>query len=379
MKRRAIDQILKDLSKKMVFITGPRQVGKTWLAKAIAEKYRNPIYLNYDSFEDKEIIKNRSWPLKTDLLVLDEIHKMPDWKNFVKGVFDTKKNEHILVTGSARLEAFKSAGESLAGRYFRHRLFPFSLAELTNENLEEKLEKLLIQGGFPEPFLAANEIEAQRWRKQYSEGLIREDILDFERIHDFRAVKTLFELLRSKVGSPLSLNSLAEDLNISSNTVKKYIRIFEDLFIVFLVTPFSKNITRSIKKEPKVYFYDTGLVKGDEGARFENFVALSLLKHQCFLEDNFGIEARLHYLRTKEKKEVDFVLTKEGEAKAFIEAKVSSKNIAKDLSYFHKKYEVPSFQVTKELRLERSSDNIHVVQASKFLGQLEKTEQLQGY
>lgn len=370
-------QILKDLSKKMVFLTGPRRVGKTWLAKTIAQNYQNPVYLNYDSLEDQKILKDRSWPSKTDLLVLDEIHKMPNWKTFVKGVFDTRKKEHILVTGSARLEAFRSAGESLAGRYFRHRLFPLTMPELIKEkSVEETMEKLLERGGFPEPFLADNDIEAQRWRQQYSEGLIREDVLDFERIHDFRAIRTLFELLRSRVGSPLSLNSLAEDLNVSPNTVKKYIGIFEDLFIVFLVTPFSKNIARSIKKEPKVYFYDTGLVKGDEGARFENFVALSLLKHQCFLEDNFGVEAKLHYMRTKEKKEVDFLLANEGEAEALLEAKMSSKNIAKDLSYFHKKYQIPSFQIVKELRLERSSDNIHVVDAVKFLSRLEKEEKL---
>lgn len=179
MERAYLKRIISDLSRKMVFITGPRQVGKTWLAKRVAEHYSSPVYLNYDSYEDQEIIRDRSWPRETDLLILDEIHKMPDWKIYLKGLFDTRLEEQVLVTGSARLETFKGAGESLAGRYFSYRLFPFTLAEL-GESSDEIFERLLKRGGFPEPYYADDDHDAKRWRRQYSQGLIREDVLDFE-------------------------------------------------------------------------------------------------------------------------------------------------------------------------------------------------------
>jgi len=307
MERKQKKQILKDLNKKMVFITGPRQVGKTWLAKDIAGDFPKSVYLNYDSFSDRKIIKEEIWLEQTDLLILDELHKMPFWKNYLKGVYDTRP-EHmkILVTGSARLETFRQSGDSMAGRYFRHRLLPFSPAEVNSNSLE----KFITQGGFPEPFLAETSTDADRWRMQYLDGLIRTDILDFEKINDFRAIQLVLELLRSRVGSPVSYRSIAEDVGVAPNTVKKYIRILESLFIIFRVSPFSKNIARSILKEPKIYFFDTGMVEKDEGIRFENTVALCLLKHVYYLEDSLGKPYSLNYLRTKDKTEVDFCLVK---------------------------------------------------------------------
>jgi hypothetical protein len=243
MYRQQTKQIIKDLDKKIVFLVGPRQVGKTWLAKYIGEEYKKTTYLNYDRLGDREIIKKEQWLEDTELLILDELHKMKDWKDYLKGIFDTKP-EHlrILVTGSARLETFRQAGDSLAGRFFIHRLMPFSMAELKNEKELINVDKFLVRGGFPEPFLAQEAIDADRWRNQYIDGLIREDILDFEKIHDFKAIKLVFELLRRKVGSPVSYNSIAGDAGISPVTVKKYIAIFEALFIIFKVSPYSKKI-----------------------------------------------------------------------------------------------------------------------------------------
>ena len=304
MKRLQQNLILKDLSRKMVFLTGPRQVGKTSLALAVAENYQHPVYLNYDHFAHREVIRKAAWLPETTLLILEELHKMADWKNYLKGIYDTKP-EHlqILVTGSARLETFRQSGDSLAGRFFRHRLNPLSLAEIPDA-AEDNLDQLLAQGGFPEPYLSESVDDANRWRLQYVDGLIRTDILDFEKIHDFKAVQLTLDLLQQRVGSPLSYTSIARDVGCSPNTVKRYIEIFEALYIIFRVTPYHRNIARSIQKEAKVYFYDNGMVLGDAGIRFENLVAVSLLKHLNAIEDYQGKQTHLKTLRTKDKKAV---------------------------------------------------------------------------
>ena len=269
MRRYQKSAILRDLDKKMVLLAGPRQAGKTWLAKNIGEDFPNTVYLNYDHNEDRKMIHDTAWLSSTELLILDELHKMPQWKNYLKGVYDTKpKSLKILVTGSARLDIFNQVGDSLAGRYFIHRLMPFSPAELSKVGASVNLDQLMERGGFPEPYLAKQAIDAERWRLQYTDSLIRTDVLDFDNIQNLRAIQLVFELLREKVGSPISYKSIAEDVAVSPHTVKKYIDILEALYIVFRVTPYSKNIARSLLKEPKIYFFDNGLVKGNAGARF---------------------------------------------------------------------------------------------------------------
>jgi hypothetical protein len=369
MERKQEKFIKSDLLKKMVFLTGPRQVGKTWLAKNIMKDFKNSVYLNWDEIEDKKVIKNKEWHPNTELLILDEIHKMDGWKNYLKGLYDTKEsNLKILVTGSARLETFRQSGDSLAGRFFRHRLNPFTLAEIKNSN-ENDLNKLIQQGGFPEPFLA-NKTNANRWRLQYIDGLIRSDILDFEKIHDFKSIQLVFELLRKKVGSPISYKSIAEDVQIAPNTVKKYIQIFEALYIIFRVVPFSKNIARGLQKEPKIYFYDNGLVLGDEGIKFENLIATGLLKHQNALEDQEGIKTSLNYLRTKEKKEVDFCLVENNKIIKMIEVKLSEDKPTSNLFYFYKKYNIPALQLVKNLRTQKKIEGIEIIKAFNFLKSL---------
>ncbi len=371
MKRMQQELIKRDLAHKMVLLTGPRQVGKTSLALAISEEFVNSVYLNYDHFAHREVIHTANWLPETELLILDELHKMDDWKSYLKGIYDTRQPHlQILVTGSARLETFRQSGDSLAGRFFRHRLNPLSLAEITDAS-EHTLNKLVERGGFPEPFLAESPIEADRWRAQYIDGLIRTDILDFEKIHDFRAMQLTLELLRQRVGSPLSYSSLARDVKCSPNTIKRYIEILEALYIVFKVTPYHKNIARSIQKEAKIYFYDNGMVVGDAGIRFENFVAVSLLKHLNAIEDYQGKRARLKTLRTKEKKEVDFVLEVEGSPVCMLEVKLSSSVVSKTLRYFHRKYDIPAIQVVKNLSLERVDNGIEIRKAFKYLSKLE--------
>lgn len=363
--------ILRDLSKKMVLLAGPRQVGKTTLAKEIAKEFSSFIYLNYDRIEDRQILLKEAWPSSTELLVLDEIHKMPKWKNFLKGVYDTKPpSQKILVTGSARLEIFKQVGDSLAGRYFLHRLMPLSPAECQKLHLEYPLDRFIERGGFPEPFLTEDPIDASRWRLQYTDSLLREDVLDFDNIQNLNAIRLIFELLREKVGSPISYTSLAEDAEIAPNTVKKYIKILEALYVVFRVTPHSRNIARSLLKEPKIYFFDTGLVKGDPGSKFENLVASCLLKHTLGKIDYLAESYSLHYLQTKEKKEVDFALVKDKVIEQIIEVKNSDASISPNLRYFHEKYHLPALQVVKDLKRERIDEGVEVIEGNRFLKSL---------
>lgn len=372
MKRYQKDAILSDLAKKMVLLTGPRQAGKTTLAKDISKEFASSLYLNYDSRTDREIILSESWPSATELIILDEIHKMPEWKNYLKGVYDTKKpHQKFLITGSARLEIFTNVGDSLAGRYFLHRLLPLSPAECHKIGASYELERFIERGGFPEPFLTDTLLEANRWRLQYTDSLLREDVLDFENIQNVKALRLVFELLRERVGSSISYSSLAEDVSISPNTVKKYIQILEALYIVFRVTPFAKNIARSLLKEPKIFFFDTGLVKGDEGAKFENLVALCLLKHIYAEVDYQAREGyTLHYLHNKEHKEVDFALVEGQKIERIIEAKVQDKNVSPGLIYFHEKYELPAVQIVKELKHEQDKGTISLRKAAYFLQEL---------
>lgn len=360
--------IIRDLHKKMVLLAGPRQAGKTTLAKEIAKDFKTSIYLNFDRMEDRKIMREESWLPSTELLIFDEIYKMREWKNYLKGIYDTKQaHQKILVTGSARLEIFNQVGDSLAGRFFLHRLMPLSPSECEKVNVPYTINHFLERGGFPEPFLDIDPIDAARWRLQYIDSLLREDVLEFENIHNLKAIKLVFDLLRERVGSPISYTSIAEDVGISPSTVKKYIQILEALYIVFRVTPFSHNIARSLLKEPKIYFFDAGLVKGSDGAKFENFVATCLIKSVFAKIDYLGEDYALNYLQTKERYEVDFAIIHDNQIEKMIEVKLTDPSIGKGVSYFKEKYELAAVQVVKELKREKIEKGVEVVDALHFL------------
>lgn len=369
MQRKRTSQILKDLKKKIVFLVGPRQVGKTWLSKEISRTYAHPVYFNYDNPAIRETLRKSDWLPDTDLLVLDEIHKMRGWKNFVKGLFDTKKESlHLLVTGSAKLNAHKHAGDSPAGRYFKHTLHPFTLLELEGSEFAGDVNRLFERGGFPEPFLASSADEAARWRNTYADSILREDTVDMLGIDNLYAFRSVFELLKTKVGSPISYSNIARDVGVSSGTVKRYIQALEALYVVFIVRPYSHKIARSILKEPKVYFYDYGFIE-DKGARFENLVGLELLTYARLEEDLKGKNYRLSYMKTKQGQEVDFALVNEkNELEKLVEAKLTETEISPGLRYFTEKYSIKGTQVVLNSVLEKKSgENIEVRGVESFM------------
>ena len=341
-----------DLQKKMVILTGPRQVGKTTLSRQLLTEFDDAQYLNYDVPEHRRVLTGRTWNKKARLLVFDEIHKMSGWKPWLKGVFDGRaEGQALLVTGSARMDTFRQAGESLAGRYFKLRLHPISVrewCEQTGATADDALARLLKRGGFPEPCLAATGEEADRWRNEYFSDLVREDVLEFSRLQEITTMRLFAELLRERVGSPLSLASMGRDLAISPNTLRKYLEILEALFIVFIVRPWHRNIARATLQAPKVYFYDTGLVRGDAGVRFENFIACSLLKHVEWQQDALGKEMGLHYIRTKDGAEVDFAVSEGSDLIDLVECKLADHKPHRALMRFATEW--PDARATQVLR-----------------------------
>ncbi len=334
MKRYLTPFIEKDLPKKIILLSGPRQSGKTTLSKSINSQYE---YLNYDIAEDRQAIANKSWDRSQPLLILDELHKMPEWKRWLKGIYDGEGlTPPIMVTGSARLDTFKKVGDSLAGRYFPFRLHPLDLKECVANGLkaEEALTQLMQTGGFPEPFLAGDADYYQRWRRTHLDIILRQDLISLESVRELTKIETLIELLRERVASPISARSLAIDLQVSTQTVQRWLNILEDLFVIFKVTPFHKNIARSILQSPKIYFYDQGLVKGDAGTQFENLVACALLKEIQFRQDCFGKTWQLHYLRNRNGKEVDFYVADESHQACLVEVKLSDDSPSPHLRYF---------------------------------------------
>ncbi len=328
------DRILTDLDKKIVLLGGPRQVGKTTLSKSL---FKNAHYLNYDVVSDRKAILNQDWPSSSELVVLDELHKLRKWKTYLKGIYDSKGiPPRILVTGSARLDIVKKMGDSLAGRHFYWKLHPLCPKELrTKFSPNESLEKIINQSGFPEPFFANSDFYP-RWAKTHIDIILRQDLIDLEQVSDILAIETLIEMLSQRVGSTVSYESLGQDLSRSPITIKRWITLLENLFVIFRVTPWSKKIARSLLKAPKFYFFDTARVQGDVGARYENAVACALLKEIDFINDSLGARLALHYLRDRMGHELDFAVCDRNKIHLAIETEWSDDDFSQSFKAFSK-------------------------------------------
>jgi uncharacterized protein len=363
----------KDLSRKMVFIGGPRQVGKTTLAESILSNYKKNnktgLYLNWDYDEDKQNILQMKWSDQDELLIFDELHKYKRWKNWLKGLYDKKKTIHrFIVTGSARLDVYKRGGDSLMGRYHYWRLHPFTLSEIPDKiSSQEALSRLMTVGGFPEPFLDGDETQARRWRRERFDKIIKDDIRDLEAIKDIQTLSLFVNALRQRVGSPIVLSNIVEDLQVTHKTLSKWLLSLEKMYLLFIVRPYTKNIARAVQKPPRVYFFDNADVIGDKGAVFENLVACHLLKKLHFLEDAFGHTYELSYIRDKEKREVDFVVVKDGHVEELIEVKVSDEKVSRSLIYYANKLKPKkASQIVMNLKRPYSSNNIDLYDPNTY-------------
>ena len=344
MERYSMPHIKNDLRKKMVFVGGPRQVGKTTLAFAILQgDETHPAYLNWDYFEDKKDILGGKFPSNQPLIVMDEIHKYKEWRNLVKGLYDKHKSStSFLITGSARLDYYRKGGDSLQGRYHYYRLHPFSLYEINTLPTSGDLDSLLQFGGFPEPFLSHSETGWKRWQRERLARVVKEDIVTLEQVKEISQLEVLSILLQEKVGSLLSINSLREDLSASHEAVDRWVKIFENLYYCFLLRPYGSGKIRSLKKDRKLYLWDWSLCRST-GARFENMVASNLLKYCHFIEDTQGDDMSLCYLRDKDKREVDFVVLKNRQPLFAVESKTGERDVSRHISYFASRTEIPAF------------------------------------
>lgn len=404
-KRQIYINLWEELSseKPMIFLSGPRQAGKTTLAKEIAKKFKNNTYFNWDITEHKRLlIKNPTFFENANrhdesipVVILDEIHKYKQWKNYLKGVYDQFAEDYkFLVSGSGRLDLYQKGGDSLAGRYFQFHLFPFTVAELSKkrksfaEFIETPLEKFDINnrkttqeiwqtlfnfGGFPEPFTKGKKTFFTKWSRNYAAQLIREDIRNIHDIKNIDNIEILFSLLSSKIGSPVSMNSIAQDLQVSFGSVKEWLELFEKFYLIFRINPWTKKISRAILKEKKLYLFNYPEIQ-EESLRFENMAALEILRAVYNWNDYGYGRFALNYIRNKEKEEVDFLISNNNKPILLIEAKLSDDTPAKSLMNFQKILNIPAVQIVNKegvfKYIKNDNNKILIITACQWLSSL---------
>lgn len=399
--KRLYDQLIQNHCaqfQQMLFLAGPRQVGKTTIAKHIEKQASTYHYLNWDIEDDKELILRGSKQLgeyfklnqlqEKPVIVFDEIHKYANWKNFLKGFIDQYKGKaHILVTGSSKLNVYRKGADSLMGRYFLYRIHPLTVRECINPSSPNKLihppqtikdtdyDRLFQFGGFPEPFIKHNQAFSSQWHRLKQQQLFREDIKDLTHIQEVAQLELLAELLKNQAGQLLNTNELGKRIGVATTTITRWMKTLSEFYYCFTLQPWHKNISRSLIKTPKIFLWDWSIIK-DPGAKFENFIASHLHKAiQLWVDTGLG-DFGLYYLRDKDKREVDFLITKDDKPWILVEAKTSEKNsVSKALYYFQKQTKAEyAFQVTHNLEFVDQDCFKHheplIVPAKTFLSQL---------
>jgi predicted AAA+ superfamily ATPase len=339
--------IERDLQEKMVFLGGPRQVGKSTIGFQLLSGQTfcadHPGYLNWDFPESKIKILAHQLPVSQSLIVLDEIHKYAQWRNLIKGFYDQyRQSVQFLITGSARLDYYRRGGDSLQGRYHYWRLHPICMDEILEFSLPCNLDDLLKFGGFPEPFSKHDDIHWSRWQKERLSRVVQDDLVSLESVRDVSQLDTLMQLLRSRIGSILSVNNLRAELGVAFETAERYLTIFENLYYCYRLSPYRFSQKTSVKKEKKVYLWDWSLCT-EEGARFENLVAGQLLKLCHYYQDSRGANLELSFLRDHSGRELDFVLVLDGLPIMAIECKISSRGLSDQIKFFAVKTTIPAF------------------------------------
>lgn len=377
MERYLQSYIQQDLPTKIILLTGPRQCGKTTLSKQI---YSSFDYFNYDSGENRLALKRKSWDRHKKLIIFDELHKMNGWKSWLKGIYDTEGiPAELLVTGSVRLDIHRKMGDSLAGRYFQFRLHPLDLKEAFQHiggDINTLFNQLWDCSGFPEPFLKANETYYRRWRKSHLDVILRQDLLDLYTVRDIKAIETLVLLLKERIGSTISYANLAREVERDPNTIKRWLQLLENLYVIFRVTTYHKKVARSLLREPKYYFYDHTYAENNHGARLENLVACALLKELQFIEDTKGVQTSLNYLRTKDGKEIDFLICIEGKPVFMLEIKTSDETPSNSFQHFSEFLpKTKKIQLVKECTRETTyPDGLEIRSLLPWLSKLDFTQ-----
>jgi len=362
------------LKKKMVFVGGPRQVGKTTFALGFLgpeADERHPAYLNWDHPAVRERLRNAELPAGEPLLLFDEIHKYARWRNLLKGIYDTERSRRrIIVTGSARLDFYRKGGDSLAGRYRYFRLHPFSLREINRPPSRSDLDALLRFGGFPEPLFAQDDVEHRIWTRDRLARVVREDLRDLEHIREISLVEHLVALLPDKVGSPLSVKSLREDLQVDHKTAERWLQALENMYVCFRLAPYGPPKVRAVKKERKLYLWDWSSIE-EPGPRFENLVASQLLKYCHWVEDTQGYDMDLRFLRDTDRREVDFVVLRNRKPIFGVECKSGEKAISGAIRYFAERTSIPRFYQVHLGEREYAAGKVTVLPFRRFCEDLD--------
>ena len=340
------EAVTADLADRMVFVGGPRQVGKTTFALSqlgAGSDESSPAYLNWDHPVDRAEILAARLPPKQRLVIFDELHKYAAWRGLIKGLYDKHRSSiSFLVTGSARLDYYRKGGDSLQGRYHYYRLHPFTLLEADLDAGADAVAQLLRFGGFPEPFLRGEERFHRRWLREQSARVVHEDLRDLEQVREVSRLDLLLAHLPACVGAPLSVNRLRKLLQASHESVERWIAAFERLYLCYRLAPFGSARIRAVRKERKLYFWDWSRVN-DPGPRFENLVAGHLLKYCHLVEDTEGHAMELRFVRDTDGREIDFVVLRDGHPEFAVECKSGDRNASPACRYFRERTGIPRF------------------------------------